>query len=135
VLPAASIAVAGQTVPVNALSTAALVLIPPNCNCAATLGWLIHVVTGAHAQPYLVYTASTKADVERLYVSLSSADRAATVPAAESDNGNLLGESVPGGLPEDQLAAILIGPKKDVLYATDFRTNDNATTLIRALTH
>jgi hypothetical protein len=134
-LPTATIAVGGQPVSVRALSNAALLLIPSHCNCAATVGWLIHVVAGAHAQPYLVYTASTKDDVTRLYASLSIANQGVTVLAAEPDNDNLLRESIPTSLPETNLAAILIGPKKNVLYAYNLSTRDNPTTLIRALTH
>ena len=135
VLPVATIAVGGQAVNVRELSKAALLLIPSHCNCAATVGWLIHVVAGAHAQPYLVYTASTKSDVMQLYASLSLANQGVTVLAAEPDNHNLLRESIPASLPENDLAAILIGPKKDVLYAANLSTRDNPTTLIWALTH
>jgi len=134
-LPRATLAVAGQALPVQEFSQAALVLVPAQCNCAATVGWLIGVVAGAHAQPYLVYTTSTQADVVRLYASLSRANRAAVMLAAESDVNNLLRESIPGNLSEDGLAAILIGPKKDVLYAGGLSPKDDATALIKALTH
>jgi hypothetical protein len=134
-LPRATLAVAGQALPVQQFSQAALVLVPPQCNCAATVGWLIGVVAGARAQPYLVYTTSTQADVVRLYASLSRAKREAVMLAAESDLNNLLRESIPGNLPEDGLAAILIGPKKDVLYAAGLGPKDDPTSLIKALTH
>jgi hypothetical protein len=135
-LPPATLVVDGQAPSsVHELSQAALVLIPSRCNCAATVSWLIHVVTGAHAQPYLVYTASTKADVIGLYSSLSRADRAQVLLAAEPGNQNLLRQSIPAQLPKDGLAAILIGPQKGVTYATGLGPPDNPTKLIQALTH
>jgi hypothetical protein len=135
-LPAgATIAVGGQALAVQRLSRAALVLVPPHCNCTATVSWIIYVVTGAHAQPYLVYTDRTMADVQQLYASLGSTDRAKVQLAAEGDTRDLLRESIPATLREDSLAAILIGPKQDVLYATGLRPRDDATTLIQALTH
>jgi len=120
---------------VQRLSRAALVLIPAHCDCTATVAWLIYVATGAHAQPYLVYTSGTLADVDQVYTNLSSADRAKVLLASEADTTNMLRESIPAGLPEDHLAAILIGPKKGVLYATGLRSGGNATTLIEALSH
>jgi hypothetical protein len=135
VLPAgATIAVGGQALTVQRLSRAALVLVPPHCNCTATVSWIIYVVTGAHAQAYLVYTDRTMADVQQLYASLGSTDRAKVQLAAEGDTRDLLRESIPATLPEESLAAILIGPKQDVLYATGLRPRDDATTLIQALT-
>jgi len=134
VLPRATIAVDGHApTPVQALSQAALLLIPSHCNCNATIHWLIYVVTGAHAQPYLVYTASTKADVQRLYDSLSRSDRAQVLLAA--DPGNLLREAVASTLPGTGVDAVIIGPRKGVLYATALRAADVPTALIKALTH
>jgi hypothetical protein len=133
-LPNATIAVGGQAaLPVHMLSRAALVLIPLHCDCTATVSWLIHVVTGAHATPYLVYTASTRADVLQLDASLSGGYRALAQLAAAPDD--MLRESIPGQLDADGLAAILIGPTKSVTAATGLDWHDDPTTLIRALTH
>jgi hypothetical protein len=131
--PGATIAVDGR-VPslVHELSRTALVLVPSHCDCTATISWLIYVVTNARAQPYLVYTAATKSEVEHLYMSLSSSDQAKVLLAAAADN--TLRESIPDTLPEDGLAAILLGPKA-VVYATGLAPRDNATTLIEALNH
>jgi hypothetical protein len=133
-LPRTTIAFNGQAaVPVQELSRAALVLIPSHCNCTATVSWLIHVVTGAHAQPYLIYTAGTKGDVNQLYARLSSGYRAQVLVATAPDNK--LRTSIPATLDQDGLAAIMIGPKKVALYATGLGPHDDPTTLIRALTH
>jgi hypothetical protein len=131
--PQATIAIGGQ-VPwlVQKLSRAALVLVPSHCACTATVSWLIFVVTRAHAQPYLVYTADTKVEVEQLYMSLSGTDRAHIALASAPDDA--LRESIPATLPEDDLAAILLGPKA-VVYATGLGPKDDASTLIEALTH
>jgi hypothetical protein len=133
-LPPATIAVDGHAPsPVQALRQAALILIPPHCNCNTTISWLIYVVTGAQARPYLVYTASTKADVQRLYNGLSRTDRGQVLLAA--DPGNLLRQAVPSTLPGNGVDAVIIGPSKSVLYATALRPADVPTTLIKALTH
>jgi hypothetical protein len=132
--PGAIITVGGQPVPVQRLSRAELVLIPSHCNCASTVESLIYIATGAHARAYLVYTAGTKSDVFQLYASLGSSYRAEAFLAYEPDSDNVLRESITG-LPQDGLAAILIGPTKRVSYATGLRPHDNATTLIEALTH
>ncbi len=132
-LPHATIAVDGQSpMQVADLSRAALVLIPVNCKCAATVSWLIHVVTGAHARPYLIYTGSTQAAVAGLYRSLPSNQQAQTLLAM--DTGGLLSESVPDSPPAGQLAAILLGPSKVAAYATMLRTDDDPTALIQSLT-
>ena len=132
-LPQATIAVDGRSpVQVRDLSRAALVLIPANCNCTATVSWLIQVVTGAHASPYLVYTASTQAAVAGLYRSLPGNQRAQTFLAL--DASGLVSESVPDNLPAGGLAAILLGPSKVAAYATMLRTDDNPTSLIQSLT-
>jgi len=127
--------VGAQALPVQQLTRAALVLIPPHCNCTSTVEWLIYVARGAHAWPYLVYTASTRSDVLQLYASLSSGYRAEAYLAAETDNDNVLRESIPATLNENALAVILIGPTKHAEYATGLRPQDDATTLIKALTH
>jgi hypothetical protein len=118
---------------VHALSRAALVLIPSHCNCTTTILSLIPVVTGAHAMPYLVYTASTRADVLRVYTSLGSGFR--TQVRLAQDTGNMLRGSIPGQLDADGLAAILIGPNKVVTDVTVLGPHDDPTTLIKALTH
>jgi hypothetical protein len=133
-LPNATIVVGGQAAaPVRGLSQAALVLIPPNCNCTATVSWLIHVATGAHAQPYLVYTASSQAEAGHVYGSLSSSDRAQVLLALERDDA--LWDSIPDTLQSTGLTLILVGPSKRVTYATGLSPKDDATTLIEALTH
>ena len=86
-VPDATITVDGKPpIQVRGLSRAALVLIPANCNCTATVSWLIGDVSGAHAHTYLVYSASTKPAVERLYESLSSTSRAQASLALEPDS-------------------------------------------------
>jgi hypothetical protein len=132
-LPHATIAVDGQSpLLVRDLSRAALVLIPANCDCTATVSWLIHVVTGAHARPYLIYTGGTQAAVEGLYRGLPSSQRAQASLAL--DAAGLLRDSVPASLPAGGLAAVLLGPSKVAAYATLLRTTDDPTTLIHALT-
>jgi hypothetical protein len=133
--PGATITIGGQSVPVQGLRRTELVLIPPHCNCTSTVESLIYVATGAHARAYLVYTADTKSDANQLYASLSGTYRGEASLAYEPDSDNVLRESFPAGLPEGGLAAILIGPTKHASYATGLRPNDNATTLIQALTH
>jgi hypothetical protein len=131
-LPHATIAVDGQSpMQVAGLSRAALVLIPANCNCTATVSWLIQVVTGAHARPYLVYTGTTQAAVTGLYQSLPGNQRAQTFLAL--DTGGLLSGFVPDSLPAGRLVAILLGPSKVAAYATMLRTDEDPTGLIQSL--
>jgi hypothetical protein len=137
-LPDATITVDGKPpIQVRGLSRAALVLIPSNCNCTATVSWLIGDVSGAHAHTYLVYTASTKPAVKRLYESLSSTSRAQASLALEPDTRLRL--SVPATLQSGPqsggLTAILLGPSKDATFATGLSPGDDPTTLIEALTH
>ena len=133
VLPDATMVVAAQLPKqVQDLRRAALVLIPANCNCTPAVSWIIHVVTGAHARPYLVYTGSTEAAVDGLYRTLPSSQRAQATLALDADG--LLRDSVEESLPADGLAAIVIGTSK-VGYATMLRSDDDPTTLIRYLTH
>ena len=134
-LPRTTIAVSGLALPVSDFRQSALLLIPSRCNCGTTVAWLIHVVAGAHAVPYLVYNGSTQAEVDQLYASLSIANRAQVRLAAESGNASLLRESIPATLPEDGLAAIFIGKTTNVLYAADLHAGQNPETLIKALTH
>jgi hypothetical protein len=132
-LPQAIIAVDGQApMSVHNLSQAALVLIPPHCDCTATVSWLIYVVANARAQTYLVYSPESKADVFGVYGGLSTGKRQQVLLALETDD--LLSDSIPG-TPHSGPTAILIGPKKNAIYATGLRSGDNPTTLIRALTH
>jgi hypothetical protein len=133
-VPDATIAVNG-TLPIQVrdLSRAALVLIPANCNCTATVSWLISSVSGAHALTYLVYTASTKPAVGRLYESLSRSSRAQARLALDPDTRLPL--SVPATLQSGGLTAILLGPSKDATFATRLSPGDDPTTLIKALTH
>jgi hypothetical protein len=132
-LPQAIIAVDGQApMSVHNLSQAALVLIPPHCDCTATVSWLIYVVANAHAQTYLVYSPESKADVLGVYGGLSTGKRQQVLLALETDD--LLSDSIPG-TPHTGPTAILIGPKKNAIYATGLKSGDNATTLIEALTH
>ena len=133
VLPDATMVVAAQLPrQVQDLRRAALVLIPANCNCTPAVSWIIHVATGAHARPYLVYTSSTEAAVDGLYRTLPSSQRAQATLALDADG--LLRDSVEESLPADGLAAIVIGTSK-VGYATMLRSDDDPTTLIRYLTH
>jgi hypothetical protein len=133
VLPDATMVVAAQLPKqVQDLRRAALVLIPANCNCTPAVSWIIHVATGAHARPYLVYTGSTEATVDGLYRTLPSSQRAQATLALDADG--LLRDSVEQSLPADGLAAIVIGTSK-VGYATMLRSDDDPTTLIRYLTH
>jgi hypothetical protein len=133
VLPDATMVVAAQLPKqVQDLRRAALVLIPANCNCTPAVSWIIHVATGAHARPYLVYTGSTEAAVDGLYRTLPSSQRAQATLALDADG--LLRDSVEESLPADGLAAIVIGTSK-VGYATMLRSDDDPTTLIRYLTH
>jgi hypothetical protein len=133
VLPLATIAVDGQTpLLVRDLSRAALLLIPANCDCTAAVSWLIHVVTGAHARPYLVYTGDTQAAVDGLYRNLPSSQRAQASLAL--DTSGLLRDSVPAGLPPGELAAILLSPSRVADYAASLRTTDDPTKLIQSLT-
>jgi hypothetical protein len=131
--PGATITVGAQApLVVHDLSGVALILVPSHCNCAAAVKWLVGIVIGAHGHPYLVYTGSTKADVEQLHSSLSSSSQRQVVLASAPDDA--LRESIPAALPEDNLTAILLGPKA-VVYATRLGPNDNPSTLIEALTH
>jgi hypothetical protein len=133
VLPDATMVVAAQLPKqVQDLRRAALVLIPANCNCTPAVSWIIHVATGAHARPYLVYTGSTEATVDGLYRTLPSSQRAQATLALDADG--LLRDSVEQSLAGDGLAAIVIGTSK-VGYATMLRSDDDPTTLIRYLTH
>jgi hypothetical protein len=133
VLPRATIAVDGRPPSlVTDLRRAALVLVPSQCNCTAAVSWLVGIVTGAHARTFLVYTASTRATVMRLYASLSASERAQVLLASEP--AGALSATVPDTLPPGGLTAVLVGPVK-VAYATGFTTGDDATTLIQALTH
>ena len=133
VLPDATMVVAAQLPKqVQDLRRAALVLIPANCNCTPAVSWIIHVATGAHARPYLVYTGSTEAAVDGLYRTLPSSQRAQATLALDADG--LLRDSVEESLPAGGLAAIVIGTSK-VGYATMLRSDDDPTTLIRYLTH
>ncbi len=134
VLPqAATIAVDGRgPILVRDLHRAALVLIPAQCNCTAAVSWLIGVVSGAHATTYLVYTDSNKTTVDRVYESLGVSQRAQSLLAVAADSK--LSNSVPDSLPDGKLTAILLGPTK-IEYATALHPGDDATTLIRALTH
>jgi hypothetical protein len=133
--PGATIEVGGPAVPVQRLSRAALILIPSHCDCTSTVASLIYFVTGAQARAYLVYTADTKSDVVQTYESLSSADQGEVVLAYEPDSDNALRESMTGDPPDNVLAAILIGPSKDVHDVTSLSPHDNPTALIKALTH
>jgi hypothetical protein len=132
VLPPATIAVDGlPPKQVRDLSRAALVLIPANCNCTATVSWLIHVVTGAHARAYLVYTGSTQTTVEAVYRGLPSNQRDQATLAL--DTGGVLRDSVRDSLPAGGLAAILVGPSRVAAYATMLRPDDDPSTLIQSL--
>jgi hypothetical protein len=134
VLPQTSIVVNGQApVQVQNLSRTMLVLLPAHCNCSTTVSWLIGIATGAHARTYLVYTASTKADVKRLSQQLDSQTRARASLALEPQN--LLRSSILGSLPGHGLAAILVGVGGHVHDAAGFSPSDDPTKIIQALTH
>ena len=134
VLPQTTIFVNGQTpVPVQNLSRTMLVLVPARCKCSATLSWLIGIASGAHARTYLIYTSSTETDVRRLDQGLGSHIRAKASLALEPRE--TLRSGIPGSMPDDGLAAILIGVRAPVHYATGLQPDEDPTTMIRALTH
>jgi hypothetical protein len=133
--PGATITIGGQSVPVQGLRRAELVLIPAHCNCTTTVGSLISFAAGAHARAYLVYTAGASPYVRQLYAGLSSVDRAEALLAYEPNGDDPLRESITSTHDTDGLAVILIGPTKDVHDATGLRPNLDPTTLIQALTH
>jgi len=135
ILPQATLVLNGQApFPVQDLNRAMLVLIPARCKCNTTVSWLISIASGAHARTFLIYTASTKADVVRLSQRLDTGIRAQATLALEPDNR--LRGSIPDTLRSDGLAAILVGiTPRSVHYATRLSPHDDPTTLIRALTH
>jgi hypothetical protein len=134
VLPDTTITVADRApIRVLVLRQAALVLIPAQCNCNAAVSWLVKVVSGAHARPYLIYTAATKAAVTQVYDHLGSSERDQTFLALTPDNA--LSTSVPERPADSDLTAIVLGlTKTKVGYASSLRPGDNPTNLIHALT-
>jgi hypothetical protein len=135
VLPQATLVLNGKApFPVQDLNRTMLVLIPARCNCGATVSWLISIAWGAHARTFLIYTASTEANVVRLSQRLDSGIRAQASLALDVDNR--LRSGIPGSQPSHGLAAILVGVTQDsVHYATGLSPRDDPTTLIKSLTH
>lgn len=135
VLPQATLVLNGKApFPVQDLNRTMLVLIPARCNCGATVSWLISIASGAHARTFLIYTASTEANVVRLSQRLDSGIRAQASLALDLDNR--LRSGIPGSQPSHGLAAILVGvTQESVHYATGLSPRDDPTTLIKSLTH
>ena len=132
-LPAAELTVEGSQLPVQSFSRAMLVLVPPNCGCAATVRWLAEVTAKASAFAFVVFTPATRAEVQSLYRQLGRNLRQRVAPAEETDMV-LSPARVPDGLPAGQLTAILVGPDHLATWVSRMSPVDSQVPLIRALT-
>jgi hypothetical protein len=87
-LPAADVIIGKKTVPLRELTVTptALALVPPDCNCAATLRQLSTQATQAHV---LVYFVATPEDIQQVTALATAAGQTASRVA--NDTGNVLG--------------------------------------------
>jgi hypothetical protein len=135
-LPRAVLAVGGGSpIRADSLTQAMLVLVPANCNCSATLGWLADVAVSAHVHAaYLVYTPAAKASVQQMYGQLSSRRQAALTLAEEKDGVLTSPARIPAGIPAHTLTAILVARDRGATYASRLSPADDPATLIHVLT-
>jgi hypothetical protein len=94
-LPAGSLLVEGKYIPLQSLSGAMLVLLPPGCHCAKTVNWLVRVGASANALVFIVITPGmpTSSTLEALgYTDHLSKALRATVSVA-TDTGGVLNAS------------------------------------------
>jgi hypothetical protein len=123
----------GVPIPVDELSRAMLVIVPPGCACRSTLDWLGSVAVKASATAYLVYSSHTRAEVERLYGQLDKEGQSALIPADDAGNVLTSRASFPVGMPATQLTAILVSPDRIVHYANGLSPTDSRAALIQEL--
>lgn len=129
----AAIVVAGRQVPVRTLGKAVLVLVPPGCDCAASLRWLAGVASAASAPAYVIYTNAFTGQPQMLYRQLDGQLRRALTLAAEKDNG-LSSVRATAGIPASQLTAVLVAPGQAATWVSDMNPSDSTAPLVRVLT-
>jgi hypothetical protein len=93
-LPAGSVQVGGQTVPVRSLTSSAIALVPANCDCGLGLQRLAGQAVGAHVKLYFAAGGAELADLAGLTARYG--DNAAV--AAADDDGVLTTAYRPDGL-------------------------------------
>jgi len=123
----------GVPIPLDELSRAMLVIVPPGCNCRSTLDWLGSVAVKASATAFMVYSSHTKAEVEQLYGQLDKEGRSVLPPADDAGNVLTSRASFPAGMPTTKLTAILISADRIVHYAYDLAPTDSRAGLIQAI--
>ncbi len=110
-----------------AISGGLLVLVPPHCQCTASVQWLTSIAAGAQARAFLVVTPATRAEVLGLQKSLSPRLRADVV-VATGISGTLQVRYPPHGL-----TAVMIAVRQSVSYAANLSTASNSAAIRQAL--
>jgi hypothetical protein len=124
-LPDTAIQIDGKPVPLYSLSRSLLVLIPPDCQCAAAVTNLAQFATSVRAPAYLVSAAGNVKDAWRLARQVNSQPRG-TIRVAV-DTAGALGQYRHG------LTAVLVGPRHTAAYAGHLVAGENLAGLRAAL--
>ncbi len=125
-LPAATLQVGGRLVRLGSLTRAMLLLVPPNCRCAAAVTALARLAATSKATAYLVTPAGGVAGASALAGQVNR-QSPATISVAV-DSGGALRRYQHG------LTAILIGPHHAAVTASQLGSDGNFTHLRSRLT-
>jgi hypothetical protein len=132
-VPAGSLAIAGENIPLQSLSGSMLIILPSNCRCATTVNWLAGVGASVNALVFLVSTPGmpgTSAEANHYEAQLNSSALQGTVTMATDAQG-VLYASFP---PAYQLTVVLIGTHSNaVYYANRLSPGESPALLIHAL--
>jgi hypothetical protein len=110
-----------------AISGGLLVLVPPHCQCTASVQWLASIAAGAQARAFLVVTPATRPEVLGLAKNLSSRLRADVVVATDI-TGRLQTR-----YPQHGLTAVMIAVQQSVSYAAHLSPASNSAAIRQAL--
>jgi hypothetical protein len=129
-LPHGTLQPAGSNLPIplRGLGRSMLVLVPPACQCGATVSWLAGIAASQHVVAYLVGTPQTKVEALQLHSGLDPGLRR-VLPVA-LDNQRVL----PANYPVNGVTAVLVtAPPQTVSFAQNLSANDSPAPLVQAL--
>ncbi|HXB49358.1 MAG TPA: hypothetical protein VNW50_16470, partial [Streptosporangiaceae bacterium] len=132
-LPHGTLEPAGSNrpVPLRGLAQSMLVLVPPACQCGATVSWLAGIAASQHVVAYLVGTPQTRVEALQLHSGLDP--RLRRVLPVALDNQQVLTTNYPVSGVTALLVTGSAPQSQTVSYAQNLRANDRAAPLVQAL--
>jgi hypothetical protein len=129
-LPRGTLTLAGRPVQLQDLHKTLLMLVPPACNCNATVSWLASIGATHGAATYLVGTPQTISEANQLQSQLPESLRSAVRVAL--DRQGVLADAYP----VSRLTAVMVtghSRADQAAYAKNLSASDHSKPLVQAL--